>query len=103
MKSRGPRHCNPVYPALSRPAVVGDPNLSSSPRTLVSRIDQSNTQAPRATSTECTLNPRSSHAHSSPPFSTQVSSSTHANRSSSTVNDENPSCRIQPIRSGNGT
>lgn len=102
MKSRGPRHCSPVYPAISRPAVVGDPNRNSSPRTLVSGIDQSNTQTPAAASTECTLNPRSSRAHSAPPFSTHVRSSTHANRSSPTSNDENPSCRIHPIRSGNG-
>ncbi|GHF06432.1 hypothetical protein GCM10018789_40650 [Streptomyces werraensis] len=102
MKSRGPRHCSPVYPAISRPAVVGDPKRNSSPRTLVSRIDQSSTHAPRTTSTVWTLSPRSSRAHSAPPFSTQVSSSTQANRSSSTTNDGNPSCRIHPIRSGNG-
>ncbi len=96
LNEAGPRQNSPPYPAFSRPAVVGLPNVMMAPRTLRSVVRNDSSQASAPGSTRAPICRRSS-SQVSPSWVIQVSCSSTRSTPSATVAAVNSSCRTRPL------
>ena len=88
-----------MYPARSRPCVVGLPNSRSAPRMLRIVVAKSRIHSPRAASSPCSRWVRSSATHSSPVEAIHVSVSVKAASAPRSRTSLKESWRMRPALS----